>query len=301
MKTPTTSMLTPEDHVELAILESLRDLIRSRVRGVAERYQIGTYIYGRPGSSKTHTVIETLESLDSPYRLFNCRMSGPGLYDLFRDHPEHVIVLDDINSLFKQKGALSVLLGALGGEPGRPRRITYQVRGKGKESCDFSGGVVAISNLPLRRDPETDAVASRMAKLPYETTDAMLIALAKSLALKGFEDLTPDECMDVVKFVVVESRNMDLRIDLRTVVKAWQDRRLDKHGRSLRPWEDLVRSSMDRAVPEPRSRAERVEWQRQIARQMFDKYPHDRASRGREWQALTNSSVDTLYRRYRGD
>jgi hypothetical protein len=220
---------------------------------------------------------------------------------VFRDHPEHVIILDDINSLFKQKGALSVLMGALGGEPGKPRRITYQVRGKGKESCDFSGGVVAISNLPLRRDPETDAVASRMAKLPYETTDAMLIALAKSLALKGFKDLTPDECMDVVEFVVVESRNMDLRIDLRTIVKAWQDRRLDKHDRSLRPWEDLVRSSMDRAVAEPRSRSERIEWQRQVAHELFSKYPHDKASRDREWQSLTNSSAHALYRRHRGE
>jgi hypothetical protein len=107
--------------------------------------------------------------------------------------------------------------------------------------------------------------------------------------------------MDVVDFVVVESRSMDLRIDLRTVVKAWQDRRLDKHGRSLRPWEDLVRSSMDRVVAEPRSRSERMEWQRQIAQELFDKYPQDKASRDREWQALTNSSAHALYRRHRGE
>ncbi len=44
----------------------MRDLIRDRTRSVSERYQVGAYLVGRPGSSKTHTVVETLQSLGSP-------------------------------------------------------------------------------------------------------------------------------------------------------------------------------------------------------------------------------------------
>jgi len=298
---PPTVTLSPEDMEEIDKLESLRDLIRDRVTGVAERYHVGTYIYGRPGSSKTHTVVETLDNLGNPYKLCNARMSAPGLFDVLRDHPEHVVVLDDINSLFKNKGAIQILMAALGGKPGEPRRITYQIKGIGKESCDFSGGIVAISNLPLRRDPETDALTSRVTTLSYEPTDAMLIAFCKSLALKGFEDLTPVEAIDVVEFVLSECRKMDVRIDLRTVVKAWHDRRLDKNGISIRPWEDLVRSSLDRPTVRTESRADRIERETILAKELFLKFPEDKATRDKVWRDLTQSSPHSLYRRYRGE
>ena len=80
------------------------DLIRDRTRSVADRYQVGAYIVGRSGSSKTFTVMETLEALEKPWTYRNSRMSAMGLWCLLEEHPEHTVVLDDISTLFEQRG-----------------------------------------------------------------------------------------------------------------------------------------------------------------------------------------------------
>src|SRR3954466_6280890 len=113
-----TSVLSEQDQAHLDEFRAMLDLIRDRTRSVAERYQVGAYLVGRPGSSKTYTVQETLERLDTPWTYRNSRMSPMGLYCLLEEHPEHVVVLDDIHTLFGQDAALQILMAALGGRPG---------------------------------------------------------------------------------------------------------------------------------------------------------------------------------------
>lgn len=55
---------------------------------------------------------------------------------------------------------------------------------------EFSGGIIAISNLPLSRDPVADAVASRVRPLEHEPTDEMIAAFMREQALNGFSDMT---------------------------------------------------------------------------------------------------------------
>ena len=223
------------------------DLIRDRTRSVADRYQVGAYIVGRSGSSKTYTVMETLEALGTPWTYRNSRMSAMGLWCLLQEHPEHTVVLDDISTLFEQTGALQIIMAALGGSPGKPRTVTYVTKDERKQ-FEFSGGIIAVSNVPLNRDPLADAVASRVVLLEHEPSDEMLGAFMRDRASHGFEDMTPDECLAVVEFVITETRACDYRLDLRYMKKAWQDYRLDKHGFALRPWTELVRSSLKRVV-----------------------------------------------------
>ncbi|OJW13023.1 MAG: hypothetical protein BGO49_19630 [Planctomycetales bacterium 71-10] len=225
-----------------------------------------------------------------------------GLWCLLAEHPEHTVVLDDISTLFGQKGALQILLAALGGSPGEPRAVTYATKDE-RKSFEFTGGIVAISNVPLRRDPLADAVASRVALLEHEPSDEMLAVFMRHEALKGFEDIPPEECREVVEFVIAETRACDYRLDLRSMKKAWQDYRLDRHGKSQRPWRDLVRSSLKRlvepGVPDPGSRGERVEWERAVALDLFRQFPADKRGRDEEWARLVGSSPHSLYRRKR--
>src|SRR5207248_7037875 len=153
-----TLRFSKEDRAQLEVFEAMRDLIRDRTRSVADRYQVGAYIVGRPGSSKTYTVLETLEVLDTPWTYRNSRMSAMGLWCLLNEHPEHVIVLDDISTLFDQAGALQILMAALGGSPGKSRTVTYTTKDE-RKSFEFTGGIIAVSNVPLSRDPLADAVA----------------------------------------------------------------------------------------------------------------------------------------------
>ena len=65
------------------------------------------------------------------------------------------------------------------------------------------------------------------------------------------------------------------------MVKAWQDYRLDLHGKALRPWRDLVRSSLKRLVgderPRPEGRAGRIAGLERVLRHM--------RQRGQVWLA----------------
>lgn len=202
--------LSDADSQYLAEFERMLDLIRDRTRSVAERYQVGAYLVGRAGSSKTYTVIETLKGLGVPWAYRNSRMSPLGLYAFLEEHPEHTCVIDDIPALLDQRQSLQILMAALGGEPGKPRPVTYTTKSKSdRKSFEFAGGIIAISNLPLRRDPLADAVASRVAVLEHEPSDEMIAAFMRREALKGYEDMSPTACMEVVEFVIKEAQASD--------------------------------------------------------------------------------------------
>src|SRR5262249_55023915 len=100
-----------------------------------------------------------------------------------------------------------------------------------------------------------------------------------------------------------ETRACDYRLDLRSMLKAWQDYRLDRHGKALRPWQDLVRSSLKQLVgddrPRPMGRAERIAWEQQVAPERFERFPHEKGRRDAEWERLVGSSQHSLYRRKR--
>jgi hypothetical protein len=305
MSVVSTSMtLSSEDQVHLDEFESLTDLIRDRARSVAERYQVGCYLVGRAGSGKTYTVSETLDDLGQPWILRNSRMSPMGLWCLLEEHPEHTVVLDDISTLFNEVSALQILMAALGGKPGEARTITYTTKDKHeRKSFDFYGGIIAISNIALRRDPLADAVASRVVMLEHEPSDEMIAAFMRKQALKGFEDMTEEECLEVVEFAIAETRACDYRLNLRVMEKAWQDYRLDKHGKANRSWEELVKSSLKRIVRSdvttPARRADRKAMEQELALDLFQRYPHDKLLRDKEWREQTGKAPDSLYRRHR--
>jgi hypothetical protein len=227
-----TSTLSEADQEHLAQFDSMQHLLRDRIRSVAERYHVGCYVTGRPGSSKTVTILEELGSLGSAWTLRNSRMSAAGLYEILREHPEHTVVIDDVPSVVADKQALQILMAAMGGEPGKARPITYTTKDT-RRVFDFHGGVIAISNIPLRRDPLADAVQSRVPLLEHEPSDAMLAAFMRHRAASGFEDLSACECRVVVEFVIAESAACDYRLDLRSMTKGWQDFRIAKHGKFI--------------------------------------------------------------------
>lgn len=298
------SVLSSNDQEQLDAFEHLTDLIRDRTRTVAERYQVGCYLVGRAGSGKTYTVSETLNELGTPWILRNSRMSPMGLWCLLEEHPEHTVVLDDISTLFNEVSALQIFMAALGGRPGESRTITYTTKDKHeRKSFEFTGGIIAISNVPLRRDPLADAVASRVVRLEHEPSDEMVAAFMRKQALKGYQDMTPEECLEVVEFAIAETRACDYRLNLRVMEKAWQDYRLDKHGKANCSWEELVKSSLKRIVTQGRpkltGRADRKAMEQEIALDLFRRYPSDKALRDAQWREQTGKAPDSLYRRHR--
>ena len=261
-------------------LESFRrklQLIRDRVSSVARGYHTSCYLVGRSGTSKSFTVKQELDRLDVPSTIQNARMTPMGLFNFIAEHPEHVIVLDDIPSLLKNDQAMQILMAALDGKPGQPRKITYKSKDEDIHVM-FSGGIIAISNLPLRSDPLAKALGSRVVMLEHEPTDEEIAAFMRHLGAKGHGDLSSEECLEVVEFLIAETRSYDKRLDLRHLNKAWQDFRQDKHGMSKTPWQDLVRTSLQKNASEPiilMSKRDDIELQRQKVRDAIRKFPND--------------------------
>jgi hypothetical protein len=277
--------------------------IKARTESVAGRYQNGVYITGRPATGKTHTVINTLKEIGANYQCVNCRVSPGGLFDALKQHPEDVIVLDDVATLFGNKQGLQVLQAALNGTPDDPRKITYTLKGERKEpTFDFSGGIIAISNLPLSRDPVADAVASRVRPLEHEPTDEMIAAFMRSQALKGFSDMTIQECWDVVEFVISHSKQSEYRLDLRHMEQGWQDYRQWMQGKSHGiPWTELIATSMNRTIrddeslPAPISKKDEMDSQREKVRDALKQFPDDRTKQI-EFTALSARTFDRRLR-----
>lgn len=276
--------LSDADHRNLEQFGHFTNLIKARAMGVARKKHVGAYISGRTGIGKTVAVRRVFDEEAVNYQYINCRLSPGGLCDAMRQSPEDIFVLDDVSSLYKNQQGLQVLLAALNGSAGQPRKITYLLKGTRKEpTFQFLGGVVAISNLPLNRDPVADAVASRVRPLEHAPSDEVIASFMRNQALKGFEDLCPTECWEVVDYVINQSKRCEYRLDLRHMEHGWQDYRLWKQGESFGiHWKELIASSMQQMVRQEEllypqmSKKEEMELHREKVRQARKLFPKDR-------------------------
>jgi hypothetical protein len=144
---------------------------------------------------------------------------------------------------------------------------------------NFCGGIIAISNVPLGLDPLAVALGSRGVVLEHDPAPEELAARMRYLATKGYMDMTPDVCQLVVEFLIDVCRANGFRLDLRSMVKGFQDYRQHKHGHASRDWKELIRSSMMQILrPAPTvvlSKQEQIERQREQVKQAMRKYPND--------------------------
>src|SRR5262249_36982803 len=98
----------------LADLKRRQAIVRDYVRAVARQYATGLYLFGRPGTAKTHTVRDLLErEIREIYVYQRGHLTPMGLFELLAVHPEEVIVLDDLSAVLDSDVALQILLSAL--------------------------------------------------------------------------------------------------------------------------------------------------------------------------------------------
>lgn len=306
MTPPNGPALSDDDRRHLAQFDGLREVLAARAKTVALGFQNGAYIVGPPRHGQVPRRLPCARRDGGELHRQGCEDDRPGLLELLHDNREKTIVLDDIPSLAAERAALQILMAALGGKPGEPRLITYTSAevDKGRRSFDFRGGIIALSNVPLRQDPLAKAVASRVPTLEHNPTDDMLIAFMREQAVRGYKELTPAEALETVDFAVAELRASESRVDLRVMPKALEDRRFWASDGSDVHWTELVRSSikvLSAPSDQPVTRDATKEKERRIALDLFRRFPGQEESRRRddEWRRATGKSVDTLLRHWR--
>jgi hypothetical protein len=292
----------------LAELHRRQAVVRDYVRGVARQYATGLYLFGRPGTAKTHTVKDVLDrDIAEPYCYQRGHLTPVGLFELIEDHTDDVIVLDDLVTIFRSDVALQILLSALEhpapDSPDRARVVRYRMKGSERRLC-FRGGIVCISNRELHDDELLGAFKSRVHILNYDPSDAQLGALMLDAASRGRRTITPDDATEVARFLIGEMLRLGCRFDLRLFFdKALPDFQQWKDGEAESNWRDLISASIEQhlvalrhAEETPPSRQDRKDEEHALIRQILRTHAR-REARVRAWTEQTGKSERAFYRR----
>lgn len=269
-------------------IEAQFSIIRDRLWGVCQGQSNGFYLHGPPGISKTYTVKNFLDAKSIPFEYVQGELTGSALFDVIEEHPDAVIVLDDVSSIFTDKKALQILLAALGSSPdgSRVRKVPYRTA-RSRRVVNFTGGVIGISNLALdeHRNGIIAALKSRVTVQMLDPTPEQVEAKVFKIAMEGPAGVTAEEAVMVAEFLVRECRKRGTRLTIRLFIdSALPDFRLWKAGETENHWEDLVRVSV----------AEKFVPQRHAVRDMP---PGDQTDADRRSVPVVRSAFPTLQQR----
>lgn len=290
-----------ENAENLERLEKKLALIRDRVRSVALRYNTGFFLFGAGGSGKSFAVRGELDGLGTRWILHNSAMTAAGLFDMLHDLPEHVHVLEDMEQLYADKKAVGFLRSATWGDANMQNRVITKTINKKRVTFEFTGGIIILSNLPLGEIASLRALATRLNPAEFNPTEGEKQALLWKIAEGGKFGLPPETCEEVCEYIVFCAKKKGKPLDLRLLDNSFGDRLMYDRGESRTHWKDLVISRIDAQIVEPkitpRTRQARLVDERDIAKQIYDKFPDSREDRNREWIERTGKSERALYRR----
>lgn len=239
-------------------LEEKQAILAHMVRLVARRISNGLFVAGNGGVGKSKIISETLTAEGIAPVLINSHITPLSLYQtLYQYRDDQVIWLDDADSIYPNLRILGLLRSALWGQG--ERIVTYtstQVIGM-PSSFVFNGRIICCANtLPGARNDAFQAVLSRIDVFQLTASNEEVVELMRSLATKGYEALSPEECHEVVDFIAQAggTRQLSLRLyepSLKKVVYARANHT---------DWRELVRCQLDQIgvkenVPAPTTRA----------------------------------------------
>jgi len=303
----------PDENHALAELDQKLLVARDRIRQVARGESTGFYWHGRPGTGKTHTVISTLNEMETKHQYHKGYITSGGLQELMAKHRSSIIVLDDVSAIFDDKKAVQYLLAALGRMNGTVLPTSYVRQGK-EIPFEFSGGIICISNLAIENKGMLAAFKSRVRTLLHSPSDQMLISLCRQRICKnGWPsdklDLSSKECHEVIEWTWTESKRLSVPVDLRVILeKAMPDYLAWREGRTEAHWHDLVTTTLEEEVTTlpftPPGGVNKVgirqtikEQEQQIVRDILKEYT-TRKDRMWAWKDRTKKSEKAFERRW---
>ena len=262
-------------------------------------------MWGEGGTSKSYTVEQALRELGTHYRLTNFRLTAKGLFQLLRDFPDAVHVIEDAETMFADGNTAGVLRSALwgpGGRDGRQERTVCWQTGQLRDEFTFAGGVIVLANCGLDDLPQLRAIKTRVPCLQYAPTNEEVAALMRVIARKGHRwgphHLAPDQCLEVAEAIIERSTRLARNLDLRLLVNTFCDRLQYENGAAQTHWRDLLESRMrERIIPpagEVGVRAAQKSKEFEVLRNIAALPAAERLA---IWQKETGKSQAALYRR----
>lgn len=294
--------LTVADQKALKTFRARAHDITDAVAAVVHGRATGCYIWGPPGTGKSHTVMSALraEGHTRP-KHHKSKLTGRALFDELSKHPNSIHLIEDCENMLTDRNAIGPLLAALHGDPSPDvpglieRRITWGVFAKNApEPFVFCGGIIMVFNRAL--PPEFAAVGSRIVVAKHDPTPDELRAVIIDSALTGVrldngEWIKPPESIEVGEFLVREIDRTEARFDLRTIATAFGAYAQWRENESSQHWRDLIRGRLaQRTMPtltadvRPGSKKERMRADRDLVWRCHIANPDSYAAALAQWQ-----------------
>jgi hypothetical protein len=250
---PDVPPLSEDDQAALESFRARQQVLRDLTIGCINGSHTGVYIYGPPGTSKTHTIHNTLREKKA-YWQHHQRITAKPLYLELEKHPGAVHVIDDCEQLFSEKSALTLLRSALGGERvkgRRERRVSYSVSGSRARVLEhyFFGAIIFPSNRPLTDErPEIRAVMSRIPCVGHAPPEHEVRALMRHVARQGHTgeagSMSPSECVEVIEYVIQLASELKCHLDLRWIEHSYGHYLTQLASGGAVDWRDMAKFHM---------------------------------------------------------
>jgi hypothetical protein len=286
----------------LTALEERQQLLAHHVRLVTRKLNHALFCFGAQGGlGKSRTILRTLESEGIEPVLLNSHITVLALYSiLYRFRSEEILFFDDCDSLYGSMAHLGLLRSALWGNP---RVVTYnstQLPDSVPPFFQTTARFIFAANVIPKKNDAFKAVLSRCDIFELNATNEEVIEMMRSVAANGFQNLSPQECTEVIDFIAAnaDDRQLSLRLltpSLRKLIYA-RSAGID--------WQPMVKSQL-RSLGQKNDASKRLDNRTkdlQSLRTAIQKYPDSVADQQSEFCRLSGKSRASFYRvlqRYR--
>ena len=205
------------ENIEVSEFDTAKHLILLTTRG----FSYATILTGEGGIGKSFLTINTIKQETKDF-VYKCGYTTPmSLYQFLYQNKDKLIVLDDIEGIFKDNIALSILKGALWDTDGK-RLVQYDTTSKkiSAPSCfEFTGRLIVLCNkIQNDTDVSVKAMLSRTNHYKINFTYHQKLKMIKMI-LNKHKDISKEQKALVLKILKKNTDVATENFNFRTLEK----------------------------------------------------------------------------------
>ena len=185
-------------------------------------------IHSKAGLGKTYTTITELKKHNVEYKYISGVTTAVGLYKLLYDNNDKIIILDDIETMFKDDKIINLLKSALWEFDNGVRSVSYSTTSKVLEqypkTFTYTGKIIILMNDIMNNNNDSfKALMSRMLYYKLQYTHEELIQISNDI-IENDETLDNTQKQTVKKILyntITPAHDYNIRLleRLKTFVK----------------------------------------------------------------------------------
>jgi len=184
------------------------------------------FVFGAGGLGKTYNTLETLNEIKKDYVYISNYTTIVSFVNFLYENKDKIIVLDDVEEIFKNGKMLNILKGVLWGAGKENKRyVTYLTTSKLLKSpsqFEFKGKIIFLLNkMPIRTSPVVNALLSRSIVYHIRFTYNELVDILKDFSKLPYKDLSDKERNEIFLYLIHNTDNISLNLNFRTLIKMY--------------------------------------------------------------------------------